>query len=81
MSTNTFRVAAQRSTAPICKPKTLIRDSIVLVLEDFEVLPVDHATRRACLHLADVYGLRKAARELYDLYHNADWKTVNRRAS
>ncbi len=56
--------------------ETLIRDSIVLMLEDFEVLPVDHATRRACLYLADGYGLCKAARELDELYRTADWRTV-----
>ena len=46
------------------------------MLEDFGVLSPDRSKRRACLYLADLYGLGTAASELNDLYQTADWRAV-----
>jgi hypothetical protein len=53
----------------------LVRNSVVASLEDFGVLPGNGTKHRATLYLADVYGLGKAARELFALRY-ADWKAV-----
>jgi hypothetical protein len=54
--------------------ETSIRTSIVLILEDFGVLSPDRSKKRACLYLADVYGLGAAACELEGLYRTMDWR-------
>jgi len=52
------------------------RNSVVILLEDFEVLTTDHARKRACLYLADVYGLGRAVKELEAINRTADWRVV-----